>query len=89
MSLSDFYHSPQPDSKGKYVFDIGCQQHGVYTGVEQPDDKQEEEEASPNMIPKWKAGDITEIKLEPDEDDLTAEAGDSTKIGRASCRERV
>jgi len=40
------------------VFDIGCQQHGNYTGVEQPDEKAEEEEAAPTLIPKWKAGEI-------------------------------
>jgi len=62
----------QPDAKGKYVFDIGCQQHGNYMGVEQPDEKNEEEEAAPTLIPKWKAGEITEIKLEPEEDDLLA-----------------
>lgn len=27
---------------------------------------------------KWKAGEITEIKIEPDEDDLAVETGDST-----------
>lgn len=67
----------QPDSKGKYVFDIGCQQHGTYFGIEQPDEKAEEEEAAPTLIPKWKAGEITEIKLEPEDDDLVGEAGDA------------
>ena len=52
------------------MFDIGCQQHGTYTGVEQGDEKTEEEEAAPNLVPKWKAGEITEIKLEPDDEDL-------------------
>lgn len=56
------------------MFDIGCQQHGNYVGIEQPDEKNEEEEAAPSLIPKWKAGDISEIKLEPEEDDLGAEA---------------
>ena len=68
----------QPDSKGKYVFDIGCQQHGTYIGVEQPDEKTEEEEATPNLIPKWRAGNVTEIKLEP-EDDLADETGETTE----------
>ena len=25
----------QPEGKGKYVFDIGCQQHGEYVPIEQ------------------------------------------------------
>ena len=25
----------QPEGKGKYVFDIGCQQHGEYIPIEQ------------------------------------------------------
>ena len=56
------------------MFDIGCQQHGTYTGVEQADEKTEEEEAAPNLIPKWKAGEITEIKIEPDDEDLLGPA---------------
>lgn len=68
------------------MFDIGCQQHGTYVGVEQPDDKAEEEEAAPNLIPKWRAGDITEIKLEPEEDDLAAEeaVGEETTTDQPS-----
>lgn len=52
------------------MFDIGCQQHGTYVGVEQPDEKAEEEEAAPTLVPKWKAGEISEIKLEPEDEDL-------------------
>ena len=60
------------------MFDIGCQQHGNYVGVEQPDEKNEEEEAAPTLVPKWKAGEITESKLEPDEEDLVGDgAGDA------------
>ena len=29
------YFSFQPDGKGKYVFDIGCEQHGKYVAIEQ------------------------------------------------------
>ena len=25
----------QPEGRGKYVFDIGCQQHGEYVSIEQ------------------------------------------------------
>ena len=74
----------QPDNKGKYVFDIGCQQHGNYVGVEQPDEKNEEEEAAPTLVPKWKAGEITEIRLEPDEEDLVGDGAGDAPAGEDS-----
>ncbi|XP_031315997.1 radial spoke head 1 homolog isoform X1 [Camelus dromedarius] len=54
---------PQPVGPGKYVFDIGCEQHGEYhlTGVER--EEEEEEETLVTVIPKWKATRITELAL--------------------------
>jgi len=55
----------RPEGKGKYVFDIGCQQHGEYVPIEQHDEvKEGDEEAAPKVIPRWKAGDVTEITLD-------------------------
>ncbi|KAF6121528.1 radial spoke head component 1 [Phyllostomus discolor] len=55
---------PQPVGPGKYVFDIGCEQHGEYqlTDVERGEEE-EEEEAVVTVIPKWKATKITELAL--------------------------
>ncbi|XP_031316001.1 radial spoke head 1 homolog isoform X2 [Camelus dromedarius] len=52
-----------PVGPGKYVFDIGCEQHGEYhlTGVER--EEEEEEETLVTVIPKWKATRITELAL--------------------------
>ncbi|KAM5336755.1 radial spoke head 1 homolog [Glossophaga mutica] len=53
-----------PVGPGKYVFDIGCEQHGEYqlTDVERGEEE-EEEEALVTTIPKWKATKITELAL--------------------------
>ncbi|XP_028361041.1 radial spoke head 1 homolog [Phyllostomus hastatus] len=53
-----------PVGPGKYVFDIGCEQHGEYqlTDVERGEEE-EEEEAVVTVIPKWKATKITELAL--------------------------
>ncbi|XP_037232521.1 radial spoke head 1 homolog isoform X2 [Falco rusticolus] len=48
-----------PLGHGKYVFDIGCEQHGEYIEAEQ--DKGEEEEPSLLVTPKWKASEITKL----------------------------
>ncbi|XP_006205015.1 radial spoke head 1 homolog isoform X1 [Vicugna pacos] len=52
-----------PVGPGKYVFDIGCEQHGEYhlTGVER--EEEEEGETLVTVIPKWKATRITELAL--------------------------
>ncbi|KAM7319100.1 radial spoke head 1 homolog [Alexandromys fortis] len=53
-----------PVGPGKYVFDIGCEQHGEYrlTDVERGEEE-EEEETLVNIVPKWKALKITELAL--------------------------
>ncbi|XP_017529341.3 radial spoke head 1 homolog isoform X2 [Manis javanica] len=53
-----------PVGPGKYVFDIGCEQHGEYrlTDVERGEEEEEEETLVP-VIPKWKATKITELAL--------------------------
>ncbi|XP_053420370.1 radial spoke head 1 homolog isoform X3 [Nycticebus coucang] len=53
-----------PVGPGKYVFDIGCEQHGEYrlTDMERGEEE-EEEETLLNVVPKWKATKITELAL--------------------------
>ncbi|XP_062031127.1 radial spoke head 1 homolog [Lepus europaeus] len=53
-----------PVGPGKFVFDIGCEQHGEYrlTDVERGEEE-EEEEALVAVVPKWKATKITELAL--------------------------
>ncbi|XP_037687236.1 radial spoke head 1 homolog isoform X2 [Choloepus didactylus] len=54
----------KPVGPGKYVFDIGCEQHGEYrlTDTERGEEE-EEEETMVAVIPKWKASKITELAL--------------------------
>ncbi|XP_030744694.1 radial spoke head 1 homolog [Echinops telfairi] len=53
-----------PIGHGKYVFDIGCEQHGEYRISElDRGEEEEEEEASTTLAPKWKATKITELAL--------------------------
>ncbi|KAM9565397.1 radial spoke head 1 homolog [Guaruba guarouba] len=54
------FSNGKPVGCGKYVFDIGCEQHGEYT---QEQDKGEEEEEEPSLLaePKWKASKITKL----------------------------
>ncbi|NXU54512.1 RSPH1 protein, partial [Turnix velox] len=51
-----------PAGLGKYIFDIGCEQHGEYIHSEQEKGEVEEEE-EPLFFgtPKWKASEITEL----------------------------
>eukprot|EP00069_Balaena_mysticetus_P022281 bmy_14100T0 len=53
-----------PVGPGKYVFDIGCEQHGEYhlTDVERGEEE-EEEETLVTVVPKWKVTKITELAL--------------------------
>nr|AAZ75690.1 TSGA2 [Mus spretus] len=53
-----------PVGPGKYVFDVGCEQHGEYrlTDMERGEEE-EEEETLVNIVPKWKALKITELAL--------------------------
>ncbi|XP_029794776.1 radial spoke head 1 homolog [Suricata suricatta] len=54
-----------PVGPGKYVFDIGCEQHGEYhlTDTERGEEEEEEEVTLKTLIPKWKATKITELAL--------------------------
>ncbi|XP_012634597.1 radial spoke head 1 homolog [Microcebus murinus] len=58
------FFNKNPVGPGKYVFDIGCEQHGEYrlTDVERGEEE-EEEETLVTVIPKWKATKITELAL--------------------------
>ncbi|XP_055975564.1 radial spoke head 1 homolog [Sorex fumeus] len=53
-----------PVGPGKYVFDIGCEQHGEYRLADTDrGEEEEEEEALVTLVPKWKATKITELAL--------------------------
>ncbi|XP_036898924.1 radial spoke head 1 homolog [Sturnira hondurensis] len=56
--------SKNPVGPGKYVFDIGCEQHGEYqlTDTERGEEE-EEEETLVTAVPRWKATKITELAL--------------------------
>ncbi|XP_032076272.1 radial spoke head 1 homolog [Thamnophis elegans] len=47
---------------GKYIFDIGCEQHGEYCQEEKTEEEEEEEVLIP-VAPKWKATKITNLTL--------------------------
>ncbi|KAJ7320603.1 hypothetical protein JRQ81_020114 [Phrynocephalus forsythii] len=51
-----------PLGPGKYIFDIGCEQHGEYIHEEKAEEEEEEELLAPT-IPKWKAMKITGLTL--------------------------
>ncbi|OCT96340.1 hypothetical protein XELAEV_18014017mg, partial [Xenopus laevis] len=44
---------------GKYIFDIGCEQHGTYEQTEQEKDEDEEEEPLAVPVTKWNPDNIT------------------------------
>ncbi|XP_035306232.1 radial spoke head 1 homolog isoform X2 [Cricetulus griseus] len=58
------FMNKNPVGPGKYLFDIGCEQHGEYrlTDMERGEEE-EEEEALVSIVPKWKAIKITELAL--------------------------
>ncbi|XP_013206558.1 radial spoke head 1 homolog [Microtus ochrogaster] len=64
MALWAWHRKCLPVGPGKYVFDIGCEQHGEYrlTDVERGEEE-EEEETLVSIVPKWKALKITELAL--------------------------
>ena len=49
-------------SPGKYVFDIGCEQHGEYVSIV-VEDGEEEEDENKVSISRWKAHNITPITV--------------------------
>ncbi|KAM5154838.1 radial spoke head 1 homolog isoform 3-T3 [Callospermophilus lateralis] len=58
------FMNKNPVGPGKYVFDIGCEQHGEYrlTDTERIEEE-EEEETLITIVPKWKATKITDLAL--------------------------
>uniref|UniRef100_A0A8D2CYI7 Radial spoke head 1 homolog n=1 Tax=Sciurus vulgaris TaxID=55149 RepID=A0A8D2CYI7_SCIVU len=58
------FMNKNPVGPGKYVFDIGCEQHGEYrlTDTERGEEE-EEEETLATIVPKWKAARITGLAL--------------------------
>ncbi|XP_073768658.1 radial spoke head 1 homolog isoform X3 [Danio rerio] len=52
-----------PSGPGKYVFDIGCEQHGEYLQIEQVKGDAEEEEPAMTTILKWKPKAITALSV--------------------------
>ncbi|KAM8975690.1 radial spoke head 1 homolog [Pelodytes ibericus] len=49
---------------GKYVFDLGCEQHGSYVQMEQEkEDENEDDEPLAVIATKWKPEDITSLTL--------------------------
>ena len=66
-----------PKGKGKYIFDIGCEQLGEYLTIEEPRPDDAEEDAPPILIPKWKAGRVQPIQLaEPKGDEVNENSED-------------
>jgi len=64
-----------PKGKGKYIFDIGCEQLGEYMTIEQPRPDDAEEDAPPILVPKWKAGRVQPIQLADPNADAFNELG--------------
>uniref|UniRef100_A0A2K6V6A7 Radial spoke head 1 homolog n=1 Tax=Saimiri boliviensis boliviensis TaxID=39432 RepID=A0A2K6V6A7_SAIBB len=53
-----------PVGPGKYIFDVGCEQHGEYRLADmERGEEEEEEELLATVVPKWKATKITELAL--------------------------
>lgn len=48
---------------GKYIFDIGCEQHGTYVQVEQEKEEEEEEEPLAVTATQWNAERITGLTI--------------------------
>ncbi|XP_024266965.1 radial spoke head 1 homolog isoform X2 [Oncorhynchus tshawytscha] len=52
-----------PSGPGKYVFEIGCEQHGEYLQVDQDRGDAEEDETVSTMVLKWKPKAVTGLSL--------------------------
>nr|XP_006013229.1 PREDICTED: radial spoke head 1 homolog isoform X2 [Latimeria chalumnae] len=58
------YSNSFPIGPGKYVFDIGCEQHGEYIQIPQQEGTDvEDEEPVAVVAPKWKAEKVTGLTL--------------------------
>ncbi|KAJ8352569.1 hypothetical protein SKAU_G00240450 [Synaphobranchus kaupii] len=53
--------SSNPSGPGKYVFDIGCEQHGEFTQVDQDEDDGEDDEPITATVLKWRPTSITSL----------------------------
>ncbi|XP_068930898.1 radial spoke head 1 homolog [Petaurus breviceps papuanus] len=83
-----------PMGPGRYIFDIGCEQHGEYKLADMERVEEEEEEETSTAIPKWKAKKITPLELwkpihveEPPQLDVqpeTEEAQASSEMGEVT-----
>ncbi|XP_031956948.1 radial spoke head 1 homolog isoform X1 [Corvus kubaryi] len=51
----------KPLGPGKFIFDMGCEQHGEYIEPEQEKEEEEEDEPPLPVEPKWKASEITKL----------------------------
>ncbi|NXP38390.1 RSPH1 protein, partial [Leiothrix lutea] len=51
----------KPLGRGKFIFDIGCEQHGEYIQPVQEKEEEEEEEAPLPLEPIWRASEITKL----------------------------
>ncbi|XP_010882821.2 radial spoke head 1 homolog [Esox lucius] len=58
----NFLHN-NPSGSGKYVFDIGCEQHGEYLKVDQETGDGEEVDISSNRLLKWMPKTVTGLSL--------------------------
>ncbi|XP_065834248.1 radial spoke head 1 homolog [Oscarella lobularis] len=65
------FKTDMPSGEGRYVFDIGCEQHGHYIikEVSQGEDE-DDEEAVPILEAEWRSGEV--IPIEADRDEVTA-----------------
>ncbi|NWS03469.1 RSPH1 protein, partial [Motacilla alba] len=51
----------KPSGRGKFIFDIGCEQHGEYIQPVQEKEEEEEEEPPLPLEPIWKPSEITKF----------------------------
>ncbi|XP_074458843.1 radial spoke head 1 homolog [Larus michahellis] len=74
-----------PVGHGKYIFDIGCEQHGEYIHSEQ-DKGEVEEEEEPSFLgaPKWKASEITKLTLWTPHGEKTPSPRESSQVVAAA-----
>ncbi|KAF7251170.1 hypothetical protein EYD10_03191 [Varanus komodoensis] len=77
-----------PMGHGKYIFDIGCEQHGEYCHEEKVEEEEEEEILAP-VIPKWKAEKITNLILWAPEEPPPLEPTPVVTIQAPSAEESV
>ncbi|KFP43494.1 Radial spoke head 1, partial [Chlamydotis macqueenii] len=78
-----------PIGRGKYVFDVGCEQHGEYIQSEQDREEGEEEEEPTLLVaPTWKASKITEFTLWTPDEENPPSPGEAS-LGTAAAAEAM